>query len=123
MVTAAQDQRDTADVDLAQVEAGADRGGAPAKEDSALPSRQTSLSELVSSEKSAVLSKQTASPKQTTSERGEHWDLQLALVGEGQITEQMEMRNQDVIQVANVLKRSRGRSWGGSSRLSRMRSW
>ena len=57
-------QRDTADVSYAQVEARVDREGAPAQESSAVPSSETSLSGLASSGTSGILPKKPPRQKQ-----------------------------------------------------------
>ena len=82
VTTAVQHQHNTADVNVTQVEARADRRRASAKESGALPSSQASLCELTPSEKSAVLSKQTPSQMQATSEREKREDLALVLLME-----------------------------------------
>ena len=87
---AVQHQRDTDNVNVIQVEARADRRRAPAKKSGALPSSQAYLFEFASREKSAVLSKQTPSQKQATSEHEKPEDLELVLVGEGRRAEQPE---------------------------------
>ena len=77
---AAQHQRDTHDANVILVKARADRRRASPKESGALPSGQASLFEFASSEKSAVLSKQTLSQQQATSEREKPEDQGLVLV-------------------------------------------
>ena len=69
ILNAVQHQRDTDDVNVTQAEARAERRRTSAKESGAQPSSQASLFDFSSSEKSAVLSKQTPSQKQATSER------------------------------------------------------
>ena len=83
-----QHQRDTEHVNVTQVEARADRRRASTTESGALPSSQASLFEFASSGKPAVLSKQTPSQKQATSEREKPEDLELVLEGERRRTEQ-----------------------------------
>ena len=64
------DQRDTADVSYAQVEARADSEGAPAQVSSALPSSETSLSGLAG-ENFGILPKPQPHQNQMTREREE----------------------------------------------------
>ena len=85
-----QHQRDTEHVNVTQVEARADRRRASTTESGALPSSQASLFEFASSGKPAVLSKQTPSQKQATSEREKPEDLCFVLVKERRRAEERE---------------------------------
>ena len=98
IVAAAQDHRDTTDLNDERVEA-AGRNGTPAEESSALPSSGASLCVHGSSEKSGVVPKQQPQSTQTTDREDQQFVLMEGSQKAEEQDQEVEQQEQQVVVV------------------------